>query len=78
MNLKTGESLLRFRFNDWMYLQPLGFLLNRAHVSKLGVEIGIATLVIGKTANVLVDAALALSTWPDGALARQADSLADS
>ena len=74
MNLKTGERLLRVCFNGWMYLQPLGFLLNRAHVSNLGVEIGTATLVIGKTANVLVDAAPALTTWPDGALARQAAS----
>ena len=72
MNLKTGESLLRVCFNDWMYLQPLGFLLNSTHASKLGVEIRNATLVIGKTANVLVDAAPALTTWPDGALTRQA------
>ena len=65
---------MRVRFNDWMYLQPLGFLLNRAHVSNLGVEIGIATLVIGKTANVLADAAPAFTAWPDGALARQTAS----
>ena len=74
MNPKTGESLLRFRFKDWMYLQALGVLLNRTHVPKLGLEIGIATLVIGKTANVLADAAPAFTAWPDGALARQTAS----
>ena len=74
MNLKTGESLLRVCFNDWMYLQALGVLLNRTHVPKLGLEIGIATLVIGKTANVLADAAPAFTAWPDGALARQTAS----
>ena len=74
MNLKTGENLLRFRFNDWMYLQAFGVLLNRTHFSKLGLEVGAVTLVVGKTANVLADAAPALTTWPDGALARQAAS----
>ena len=74
MNLKTGESLLRVCFIDWMYRQELGVLLKRTHVSKLGLEIGVATLVIGKTANVLVDAPPALTTWPDGVLARQAAS----
>ncbi len=74
MNLKTGESLLRFRFNDWMYLQAFGVLLNSTHFSKLGLEVCAVTLVVGKTANVLADAAPALTTWPDGALARQAAS----
>ena len=74
MNLKTGESLLRVCFNDWMYLQALGVLRNRADVSKLGLELGIATLVIGKTANVLAAAAPAFTAWPDGALARQTAS----
>ena len=74
MNLKTGESLLRVCFNDWMYRQALGVLLNRTHVSKLGLEIGTVTLVIGKTANALVDAAPAFTAWLDGALARQTGS----
>ena len=74
MNLQTGESLLRVCFNDWMYWQALGVLLNRTHVSKLGLEIGVATLVIGKTANVLADSAPAFTAWPDGGLARQTAS----
>ena len=71
MNLKTGERLLRVCFNDWMYLQAFGVLLNRTHFSKLGLEVAAVTLVFSKTANVLVDAAPAFTAWPDGALARQ-------
>ena len=74
MDLKIGDSRLRVHFNDWMYLQPSGVLLNRAHVTKWGVEIGTVTLAFSKTADALADAAPALTVWPDGALARQAAS----
>ena len=53
-----------------MYLQPSGVLLNRAHVTKLGVEIGTVTLAFSKTPAALADAAPVLTVWPDGALAR--------
>jgi len=44
MDLKVGEGTLRVHFNDWMFLQPTGVLLNRARVTKLGVEVGTVTL----------------------------------
>jgi len=50
MDLKVGDGTLRVHFNDWMFLQPSGVLLNRARVSKLGVEIGTVTLAFIKDA----------------------------
>jgi hypothetical protein len=44
MGLKIGGSTVQVHFNDWMYLQPSGVLLNRARVTKLGIEIGTVTL----------------------------------
>jgi hypothetical protein len=35
-------------FNDWMFLQPSGVLLNRARVSKFGITIGEVTLAFMK------------------------------
>jgi Protein of unknown function (DUF3833) len=34
----------RVRFNDWMFLQPNGVILNRAYVSRWGFQIGSVTL----------------------------------
>ena len=48
MDLKIGESRLRVQFDDWMFLQPDGVLINRARVSKLGFEIGQVTLTFQK------------------------------
>ena len=47
--LKTGESkTLRVKFDDWMFLQPAGVLLNRARMSKFGVELGVTTIAFMK------------------------------
>ena len=48
MDLKIGESTLRVQFDDWMFLQPDGVLINRARVSKLGFDIGQVTLTFQK------------------------------
>lgn len=48
MDLKVGGTGLRVHFNDWMFLQPSGVVLNRAKVSKLGIEIGTVTLAFMK------------------------------
>lgn len=42
------ETTWRVRFTDWFYLQPDGVLLNRASVTRFGVEIGTLTLVFLK------------------------------
>lgn len=48
MDLKVGDGTLRVHFNDWMFLQPNGVLINRARVSKFGIEIGEVTLFFTK------------------------------
>lgn len=43
-DLPIGDSTWRVHFDDWMFLQPGGVLLNRAAVSKWGVGIGEASI----------------------------------
>ena len=44
MDLKVGDGAWRVAFDDWMYLQPGGVMVNRASVRKWGVELGQVTL----------------------------------
>ncbi len=44
VDLKVGNGTWRVHFNDWMFLQPGGVLINRAKVTKYGFEIGQVTL----------------------------------
>jgi hypothetical protein len=39
---------LAVHFDDWMYLQPDGLLLNRAYVTKWGFAVGSVTLAFRK------------------------------
>jgi hypothetical protein len=48
MDLQIGDRQIRVAFDDWMFLQPDGVLLNRARVSKFGLEIGSVTLAFMK------------------------------
>ena len=48
MDLAVGDRSWRVTFDDWMFLQPDGVLLNRAQVSKFGLEIGTVTLAFKK------------------------------
>lgn len=48
MDLKVGEEYWRVGFEDWFYLQPDGVLLNRARITRFGIEIGTLTLVFLK------------------------------
>jgi Protein of unknown function (DUF3833) len=52
VDLKVGGTTLRVHFDDWMFLQPSGVLINRARVSKFGIEIGQVTLFFSKPADV--------------------------
>jgi len=74
MDLKVGDGTLRVHFNDWMFLQPSGVLVNRARVSKLGIEIGEVTLFFAKYRMAAPAADGRLSEWPGDAAARQAAS----
>jgi hypothetical protein len=46
--LPVGERTYHVQFDDWMYLQPDGVLLNRARMSKFGIELGQVTLSFRK------------------------------
>ena len=48
IDLAVGDGTWRVDFDDWMFLQPDDVLINRAHVTKWGVEIGQVTLVFTK------------------------------
>ncbi|MBP3128191.1 DUF3833 domain-containing protein [Thalassospira sp. ER-Se-21-Dark] len=52
MDLKVGDGAWRVTFDDWMFLQPDGVLVNRARVKKWGFEIGEVTLFFTKTQRV--------------------------
>lgn len=48
MNLKVGGDTWKVRFDDWMFLQPGGVLLNRAVVRRWGIAIGTVTLAFAR------------------------------
>jgi len=47
-NLKVGDSAWKVHFDDWMFLQPNGVLLNKATVSRWGLKIGTVFLSFTK------------------------------
>jgi hypothetical protein len=50
--LKVGESVWNVAFDDWMFLQRDGVMINRARVSKWGIDIGDVTLTFRRVATV--------------------------
>ncbi len=74
MNLKVGDGTLRVHFNDWMFLQPSGVLVNRARVTKLGFEIGEVTLFFMKADRSAKAADTRVTVRPDAGAALQAAS----
>lgn len=47
-DLVVNDRTWRVSFDDWMFLQPDGVLINRAKVRKWGVELGTVTLFFRK------------------------------
>ena len=45
VDLAMGDSSLKVRFDDWIYQMDQHVALNRATISKFGIEIGTVTLV---------------------------------
>lgn len=43
-NLKTGNGRTKVSFDDWMFLQPDGVLLNRAQIRKFGLTVAEVTI----------------------------------
>jgi hypothetical protein len=48
LDLPVGGSTWRVAFDDWMFLQDGGVMINRARVSKWGLELGEVTLFFAK------------------------------
>ena len=61
LNIKGSD--IKVHFNDWIYKQSKDLAINRAYVSKFGINIGSVTLVFlrGDTANKI--GPLDLQTW---------------
>ena len=74
MDLKVGDDTWRVRFDDWMFLQPSGVLLNRARVSKWGVTIGTVTLAFMKAGTSARMSDTGFSEWPVAPAARRASN----
>ena len=47
-DLNVNDRTWRVTFDDWMFLQPDGVLINRAKVRKWGIELGTVTLFFRK------------------------------
>ncbi len=56
MDLPVGGRKIRVTFNDWMFLQPSDVLVNRARVTKFGIEIGQVTLFFNKQKRIAASA----------------------
>jgi hypothetical protein len=59
-DLKVGDGTWRVHFNDWMFLQPDGVMLNKADITKFGIHLGTVTLAfrqVGKEAQAAAAAA---------------------
>ena len=48
LNLKVNDSMIKVDFDDWMFLQDRGILINRAEVKKWGLNIGVVTITFLK------------------------------
>lgn len=51
LRLPVGDRNFDVQFDDWMWLQPDGVLINRARVSKFGLRVGEVTLFFNKPAQ---------------------------
>ena len=66
ISLEMSGTNVDVHFDDWIYKQDEDIAINRAFVTKFGVEIGSVTIVFirGKTALTLWP--LSLDDWPSG------------
>ena len=46
--LKINNSKIKVNFDDWMFLQEKGILINRAEVNKFGLNLGVVTITFLK------------------------------
>jgi len=48
VDLKVGDSVWNVGFDDWMFLMEDDVLINRAYVTRYGIEIGQVTIAFNK------------------------------
>ena len=48
LNLKVGDKFVEVNFDDWMYQMDDRMMMNRATMSKFGIELGQVTLAFRK------------------------------
>ena len=65
MVLNMSGREVKVHFDDWIYRQDEDIAINRAYVSKFGVEIGSVTLVFLRGAAAAAVGPLDLESWPD-------------
>ena len=63
LNMSGRE--VKVHFDDWIYRQDEDIAINRAYVSKFGIEIGSVTLVFLRGAAAAAVGPLDLESWPD-------------
>lgn len=62
--LKVGDSTWDVAFDDWMFLQRDGIVINRASVTKFGFELGQLTITFQKEETAEVATSMPLSKTP--------------
>ena len=63
VNLKISENNLRVKFSDWIYQMDDYIAINKATVSKFGIEIGVVTIVFVRGAPASLIGPFNLSDW---------------
>lgn len=64
-NLKVGDSVWKVAFDDWMFLQPDGVLLNKATVTRWGIKIGTVFISFSKEGRALMQTETDTNTEPE-------------
>jgi Protein of unknown function (DUF3833) len=62
--LKVGDGSWNVTFDDWMFLQDDGVMINRAEVSKFGIQLGEVTIAFRKDHRAAAANALAAPVQP--------------
>ena len=63
VDLKISEKNLRVKFSDWIYQMDDYIAINKATVSKFGIEIGVVTIVFVRGTPASVIGPFNLSEW---------------
>ena len=54
LDLKVKDTNIKVDFDDWMFLQDKGVLMNRAEVKKWGLNIGVVTIILSQNKLIII------------------------